>query len=201
VKNQALERMNPEEEEFAAAAAAHISAHDRLGGCEESAEAHLTRTVSLRGGQRGGAHAGMVLRVRELSTALPAAAGHDLGSGGGDMAFSGVHTWPSAVALGEMALSSERSLRGRHVVEVGAGTGVPSLAAAAWAAKVVFTDRAQVHLYAPLPADARWAAGQRRGASLGRIPAPLRSPVTRRDPLSGGASGSVSHPETPYLQP
>ena len=145
--------MNPEEEEFAAAAAAHISAHDRLGGREESAEAHLTRAFSLRGGERGGAQAGMVLRVRELSTALPAAAGHDLGSGGGDMAFSGVHTWPSAVALGELALSSERSLRGRRVVEVGAGTGVPSLAAAAWAAEVVVTDRAQVRRDAPLPAD------------------------------------------------
>eukprot|EP00290_Baffinella_frigidus_P032411 CAMPEP_0180269540 /NCGR_PEP_ID=MMETSP0988-20121125/2707_1 /TAXON_ID=697907 /ORGANISM="non described non described, Strain CCMP2293" /LENGTH=71 /DNA_ID=CAMNT_0022240433 /DNA_START=130 /DNA_END=341 /DNA_ORIENTATION=+ len=71
--------MNPEDDEFAAAAAAHISAHDLLGCREDSAEAHLTRTFSLRGGERGGAQAGMVLRVRELSTALPAVAGHDLG--------------------------------------------------------------------------------------------------------------------------
>jgi hypothetical protein len=159
-----MKGVNPEEQEFAAAAEALLCEKARLGGHDQWAETHFTRNFTLfrasrsdsaDTGEGNGAgcsmedrNAPVVFRMREMSTALPSAAGHDLGrcgaGGTGDMAFSGVHTWPSAEALAQLAFASERSLSGCLIVELGAGTGLPSMAAAAWAETVVVTDSAKV---------------------------------------------------------
>lgn len=56
----------------------------------------------------------------------------------------GVVLWPAAIALAH-ALAS-RPLAGRRVLELGAGTGLPGIVAAALGAEVVQTDRQQLVL-------------------------------------------------------
>jgi len=104
--------MNPEEEEVSAAAAAHISAHEHLGGRDESVEARLTRTFSLRGGERGGVHRLAWFCVRESCPQVPATAGLISGAGGGTSRswkftlgralwrWGGLHSRPSGVCGG-----------------------------------------------------------------------------------------------------
>jgi predicted nicotinamide N-methyase len=53
----------------------------------------------------------------------------------------GVALWPSAIALAHDVASRAGELRGRRVLELGAGTGLPGIVAATLGATVVQTDR------------------------------------------------------------
>ncbi len=57
----------------------------------------------------------------------------------------GIVLWPAALALAHEVAS--RSLEGARVLELGAGTGLPGIVAAARGAKVVQTDRQKVVLH------------------------------------------------------
>jgi methyltransferase-like protein 23 len=57
----------------------------------------------------------------------------------------GVVLWPAAIALAHDLAA--RSLAGKRVLELGAGTGLPGIVAASLGAKVVQTDRQEVALY------------------------------------------------------
>ena len=58
-----------------------------------------------------------------------------------DLVPYGVVLWPSTIALGHDVLSRAEDLRGRRVLELGAGTGLPGIIAASLDARVVQTDR------------------------------------------------------------
>lgn len=74
----------------------------------------------------------------------------------------GVALWPAAIALAHELSSRGTELRGRMVLELGAGTGLPGIVAASLGARVVQTDRNELALSVcrrnggrnPLPADA-----------------------------------------------
>jgi methyltransferase-like protein 23 len=53
----------------------------------------------------------------------------------------GVALWPAAIALAHDVASRADDLRGRRVLELGAGTGLPGIVAASLGASVVQTDR------------------------------------------------------------
>jgi predicted nicotinamide N-methyase len=52
----------------------------------------------------------------------------------------GVALWPSAIALAHDLAARAGSLRGLHMLELGAGTGLPGIVAASYGARVVQTD-------------------------------------------------------------
>jgi len=60
----------------------------------------------------------------------------------------GVALWPSSIALAHELIARGNDLRGRQVLELGAGTGLPGIVAASLGARVVQTDRqpAALHL-------------------------------------------------------
>jgi predicted nicotinamide N-methyase len=58
----------------------------------------------------------------------------------------GVALWPSAIALAHEIAARGDEARGRHVLELGAGTGLPGIVAASLGARVVQTDRQQAAL-------------------------------------------------------
>jgi predicted nicotinamide N-methyase len=58
----------------------------------------------------------------------------------------GVVLWPSAIALAHEILSRPGDFRGRRVLELGAGTGLPGIVAASLGAHVVQTDRQELAL-------------------------------------------------------
>jgi methyltransferase-like protein 23 len=53
----------------------------------------------------------------------------------------GVALWPAAMALAHDVASRAQAFRGRRVLELGAGTGLPGIVAASLGARVVQTDR------------------------------------------------------------
>ena len=53
----------------------------------------------------------------------------------------GVALWPAAIALAHEVAARADAFRGRRVLELGAGTGLPGLVAAALGGRVVQTDR------------------------------------------------------------
>lgn len=57
----------------------------------------------------------------------------------------GLALWPSAIALAHDLAA--RDLRGKRVLELGAGTGLPGIVAASLGARVVQTDRQKVALH------------------------------------------------------
>ncbi|EKX39043.1 hypothetical protein GUITHDRAFT_154554, partial [Guillardia theta CCMP2712] len=61
--------------------------------------------------------------------------------GCGDISFSGVHVWGSAEALSNLLLSNPETIKGRRVLELGAGIGLPSLVACFFASHVCMTER------------------------------------------------------------
>jgi predicted nicotinamide N-methyase len=58
----------------------------------------------------------------------------------------GVALWPAGLALAHEVATRADALRGRTVLELGAGTGLPGLVAASLGASVVQTDRHEVAL-------------------------------------------------------
>lgn len=61
--------------------------------------------------------------------------------GRGDRLPYGVALWPSAIALAHEVATRADAVRGRGVLELGAGTGLPGVVAATLGARVVQTDR------------------------------------------------------------
>ena len=59
----------------------------------------------------------------------------------------GVALWPAAIALAHEVGSRAEAFRGRQVLELGAGTGLPGIVAASLGAHVVQTDRHEVPMY------------------------------------------------------
>jgi predicted nicotinamide N-methyase len=60
----------------------------------------------------------------------------------------GVALWPAAIALAHDLASRAEEFRGRRVLELGAGTGLPGIVAATMGARVVQTDRDELALSA-----------------------------------------------------
>jgi methyltransferase-like protein 23 len=58
----------------------------------------------------------------------------------------GVALWPAAIALAHEVAARAGELRGRAVLELGAGTGLPGIVAASFGARVVQTDRQNLAL-------------------------------------------------------
>ena len=58
----------------------------------------------------------------------------------------GVALWPAAIALAHEVAARADAFRGRRVLELGAGTGLPGLVAAALGGRVVQTDRDELAL-------------------------------------------------------
>lgn len=58
----------------------------------------------------------------------------------------GVVLWPAAIALAHDVAARAGALRGRRVLELGAGTGLPGIVAATLGARVVQTDRHELAL-------------------------------------------------------
>lgn len=58
----------------------------------------------------------------------------------------GVVLWPAAIALAHEIIARAESFRGAHVLELGAGTGLPGIVAASLGAEVVQTDRQELAL-------------------------------------------------------
>lgn len=56
----------------------------------------------------------------------------------------GVALWPAAIALAHDIASRPDAFRGRRVLELGSGTGLPGIVAASLGARVVQTDRHEV---------------------------------------------------------
>lgn len=60
----------------------------------------------------------------------------------------GVALWPSSIALAHEIVSRAGEMRGRRVLELGAGTGLPGIVAASLGARVVQTDRDELAMSA-----------------------------------------------------
>jgi len=75
----------------------------------------------------------------------------------------GVALWPSAIALAHDVVLRADAFRGRRVLELGAGTGLPGIVAASLGARVVQTDRSELAL------DVCRRNGERNGAGSGAI--------------------------------
>jgi len=56
----------------------------------------------------------------------------------------GVALWPSAIALAHDVASRPEQFRGRRIVELGAGTGLPGIVASTLGARVVQTDQQEL---------------------------------------------------------
>lgn len=59
----------------------------------------------------------------------------------------GVALWPAAIALAHEVATRAEEFRGRSVLELGAGTGLPGIVAASLGARVVQTDRHEVPMH------------------------------------------------------
>jgi predicted nicotinamide N-methyase len=71
----------------------------------------------------------------------------------------GVVLWPAAIALAHEVATRADDFRGKRVLELGAGTGLPGIVAASLGAAVVQTDRAE------LPLEVGRRNGERNGAA------------------------------------
>ncbi|XP_034567228.1 methyltransferase-like protein 23 isoform X2 [Notolabrus celidotus] len=58
----------------------------------------------------------------------------------------GMYVWPCAVVLAQYLWTKRDELRGRTVLELGAGVGLPGVVAAKCGAKVILSDNAQTPL-------------------------------------------------------
>ncbi len=71
----------------------------------------------------------------------------------------GVALWPAAIALSHEVAARAEAFRGKRVLELGAGTGLPGIVAASLGARVVQTDRHE------MPMSVCRRNGQLNGAS------------------------------------
>lgn len=71
----------------------------------------------------------------------------------------GVVLWPAAIALAHEVAARADDLRGRRVLELGAGTGLPGIVAASLGARVVQTDKQEVAMSVCRRNGARNGAG------------------------------------------
>jgi predicted nicotinamide N-methyase len=58
----------------------------------------------------------------------------------------GVALWPASIALAHDIAARAEEFRGRNVLELGAGTGLPGIVAASFGARVTQTDRSELPL-------------------------------------------------------
>jgi methyltransferase-like protein 23 len=112
------------------AAAADVVAHDAVTSPLDQPfhEYHLR----LGGHAWTIAHAGAVLSEEDEQRLL---------SEERSRAPYGLALWPAAIALAHDLVSRAADLRGRSILELGAGTGLPGIVAATYGADVVQTDR------------------------------------------------------------
>jgi predicted nicotinamide N-methyase len=59
----------------------------------------------------------------------------------------GAMLWPASIALAHELLAGADTLRGKRVLELGAGTGVPGIIAATLGARVLQIDRSEIALH------------------------------------------------------
>jgi predicted nicotinamide N-methyase len=59
----------------------------------------------------------------------------------------GAMLWPASIALAQELLTDAEALRGRRVLEIGAGTGIPGIVAATLGARVLQIDRSEIALH------------------------------------------------------
>lgn len=59
----------------------------------------------------------------------------------------GVMLWPASIALAHELMARAEELRGKRVLELGAGTGMPGLVAASLGARVLQVDHSEVALH------------------------------------------------------
>lgn len=95
--------------------------------------------LRLAGGEWSILHVGAVLTREDEH--------HFLGELKGRLPY-GVALWPAAIALAHDLVSRAADLRGKRVLELGAGTGLPGIVAASLGARVVQTDRDELAMSA-----------------------------------------------------
>lgn len=83
-------------------------------------------------------HTGAIVTVEQESTYLARES---------DRLPYGVMLWPASLALAHDVLARGEALRGKRVLELGAGTGIPGILAAAHGARVLQVDRSEVALH------------------------------------------------------
>lgn len=59
----------------------------------------------------------------------------------------GVMLWPASIALAHDLIARAEGLRGKRILELGAGTGIPGVVAASFGARVLQIDRSEVALH------------------------------------------------------
>ncbi len=102
-------------------------------GAEQAGEFPLNEyRLRLDGREWSILHVGSVLSREDEN--------HFLGELKGRVPY-GVALWPSAIALAHDLVSRADELRGRRVLELGTGTGLPGIVAASLGARVVQTER------------------------------------------------------------
>src|SRR6185312_10476039 len=94
----------------------------------------------LRSGERAWSffHTGAVVTVEQESRFLARES---------DRLPYGVMLWPASIALAHDLFARAETLRGKRVLELGAGTGIPGIIAASFGARVVQVDRSEVALH------------------------------------------------------
>ncbi len=81
----------------------------------------------------------------------------------------GVVLWPAAIALAHEVAARADAFRGRRVLELGAGTGLPGIVAASFGAEVVQTDKHEAAMAICRENGARNRAGNGAGAIAYRV--------------------------------
>jgi len=94
----------------------------------------------LRAGERSWSflHTGAVVTVEQESHYLARES---------DRLPYGVMLWPASIALAHDLLARAEWLRGKRVLELGAGTGIPGIVAGSFGARVLQIDRSDVALH------------------------------------------------------
>lgn len=83
-------------------------------------------------------HTGAVLTVEQEATYLDRES---------DRLPYGAMLWPASIALAHALLADANALRGKRVLELGAGTGIPGIVASTFGADVLQIDRSEIALH------------------------------------------------------
>jgi hypothetical protein len=84
----------------------------------------------------------------------------------------GVALWPAAIALAHEIATRSDEFRGKRVLELGAGTGLPEIVAASLGAAVVQTDRNELALHICRLNGSMANGTGRLGSSIGSLIGP-----------------------------